>query len=525
MFEKTFSRRRFIKMSALTLLAMTAPNFLGDAQAADKNCRIRTRQGFYNGFVDKRGVKTWLGIPYAKPPVDKLRWRAPEKLSDGNGEFDAKIFGATPPQDIDELEEASVNRQSEDCLTLNVWTRGGKNLPVMVFIPGGGFVNGGTSDPIYNCAKLAARHDVLFVTINYRLNIFGSLNLAAIDPNFEGTGNLCIQDQVTALRWVKENISEFGGDPDNVTVFGESAGSISTMLLTVTPAAKNLFGKAIAQSGHLGFYHTFDYSAQLAEIFMHACDCKNIRDLLSKSTDELKTAYINLIQERRFLTEVDYMPTCDGKFLPEHPLAELKNGAARGIKLLTGTTVDEYSYWALQFDNFFEVFPDFHKEFAPSLYEDELEAVQSVYQTWQENHPRKNYSEFANQLDWRVGQELDAEYQSAFDDVYFYLFSQKSSIKNLGACHAIDLPFVFGNPSKDLETHPAENLIEQVQAAWISFATTGNPNNEFIPRWEKYSADNRQTMEINSERWTAHKDLNIDNLNELRGIYESYLPD
>ena len=512
-------------MSAMTLLAMTAPNFFCNAQAADKNCRVLTRQGIYNGFVDKRGVKTWLGIPYAKPPVGKLRWHAPEKLSDGNGEFDAKNFGATPPQDIDKFETASINNQSEDCLTLNIWTRGGKNLPVMIFIPGGGFINGGTSDPLYNCAKLAARHDVLFVTINYRLNIFGSLNLAAIDPNFEGTGNLCIQDQVAALRWVKENISEFGGDPDNITVFGESAGSISTMLLTVTPAAKNLFGKAIAQSGHLGFYHTFDYSAALAEKFMHASDCKNIRELLSKSTEELKAAYMTLIEGRPFLTEVDFMPTCDGKFLPEHPLAELKNGAARGIKFMSGTTVDEYYYWALYFDNLPEIFPDFHTELALAIYEGEFETVQSVYETWQKNHPREDYLEFANQLDWRVGQELTAEYQSAFNDVYYYLFSQKSSIKNLDSCHAIDLPFVFGNPSNDVEAHPSEKLIKQVQAAWISFAKTGNPNNPLIPNWQPYGADNRQTMEINSKRWTAHKDLNNDNLAELRGVYESYLLD
>ena len=162
---------------------------------------------------------------------------------------------------------------------------------------------------------------------------------------------------------------------------------------------------------------------------------------------------------------------------------------------------------------------------AESIYEGEFLTVEKVFETWQKNHPREDYLEFANQLDWRVGQELDAEYQSAFDDVYFYLFSQKSSTKNLSSCHAIDLPYVFGIPDEDLEPRPSAKLIKQVQAAITSFAKTGNPNNEFIPRWEKYSADNRQTMEINSERWTAHKDLNIDNLNELRGIYESYLPD
>lgn len=526
MFEKIFSRREFIKMSALTTLALTVPNPFGEVQAAVKTCKTRTRHGIYNGFIDKRGVKTWLGIPYAKPPVGNLRWHAPEKLSDSNAEFDATKFGATPPQDIDELEKASFNRQSEDCLTLNIWTSDRKkNLPVMVFIPGGGFVNGGSSDPLYNGAKLAANHDVLIVTINYRLNIFGSMNFAAIDSNFAGTGNLCIQDQVAALTWIKENILDFGGDPVNITVFGESAGSISTLLLMVTPAAQGLFGKAIAQSGNLAFYHTPDYSAQLVERFMNLGGYKDMRELMSKPTEELMTTYKMLCKARMLSTEMDYLPTCDGKFLPEHPLKALQDGAARGIKFMTGTTTEEYRYWALYFDNFAESMPTFHAEISGSLYEGEFTASEKLFNEWQKNHASENYSEFANHLDWRVGQELAAEYQSKFADVYFYLFSQKSPNKNLGSCHAVDLPFVFGNPSEDTEPHPSAKLIKQVQKAWTMFAITGNPSNALVPAWKLYTVDDRQTMEINSKAWTCHKDLNTANLTELRGVYESYLLD
>lgn len=526
MFEEIFSRREFIKTTALTTLALTVPNPFKTVQAAVKTCRARTRQGIYNGFVDKRGVKTWLGIPYAQPPVGNLRWHAPEKLSDGNGEFDATKFGASPPQDVDEFEDASLNRQSEDCLTLNIWTRDRKkNLPVMVFIPGGGFVNGGTSDPIYNGANLAANHDVLVVTINYRLNIFGSMNFAAIDSSFAGTGNLCIQDQVAALKWIKENILEFGGDPVNITVFGESAGAISTLLLMVTPAAQGIFGKAISQSGHLAFYHTPDYSAELAERFMHLGGYKDMRELMNKPAEELLETYKTLCAARPLATEMDYLPTCDGKFLPEHPLKALKDGAARGIKLMTGTTAEEYLYWALYFDDFADNMPTFHAEITSSLYEGEFTASEELYGAWQKNHAGENYLTFANHLDWRVGQELAAEYQSKFADVYFYLFSQSSPNKNLGSCHAIDLPFVFGNPSEDTDPKPAAKLIKQVQEAWTMFATTGNPSNALTPTWKPYTADDRQTMEINSKRWTCHKDLNTQNLNELRGVYEGYLLD
>lgn len=521
---KIFSRRDFIKATAITAIAFGLPDFSSLVQAAVKDCAVRTRTGIYNGFVDKHGVKTWLGIPYAKPPVGALRWRAPESLEPSNKEFDAKKFGATPLQDFDEFEDAAFNEQGEDCLTLNIWTRGSKrNLPVMVFIPGGGFVGGSSSDPIYNGARLAANHDVVVVTINYRLNIFGFMNFAEIDSSFEDTGYLGIKDQIAALKWVKENILEFSGDPVNITLFGESAGSISTALLMVTPAAQGLFNKAIAQSGHIAFYHTPKYSARFAEEFMNFGGYKNMRELLNKPADELRSTYVRFCETRPLDTEFDYMPTCDGKFLPAHPILELKNGAARGIKLMTGTTAEEYQYWNLYFGDLNDIIQKFHMEFTRSLYEDKITTSEEIYRMWTKNHANESYLNFANQMDWRVGQELMAEYQSAFNDVFFYLFSQKSSNKDLGSCHSIDLPFVFGNPEDDIELNPSKKLIKQVQAAWASFATTGNPSTSLAPPWKPYTADDRQTMEINSKAWICHKDLNTSNLNDLRGVYEEHL--
>ena len=530
MFDRKISRRDFIKMTSMTALAFAATNFFSNNHvAAKKICTAKTRCGTYNGFVDK-GVKTWLGIPYAKPPVENLRWRAPEKLAPTDKTFDAKKFGLTPIQDRDPVEPASLLPQGEDCLTLNIWARNfDGHKPVMVFIPGGGFISGGSGDPLYNGARLAAAHDVVVVTINYRLNVFGFMNFAAIDSDFDGTGYLGIQDQVAALTWIKENVENFGGDPDNVTVFGESAGSISAMLLTVTPAAKGLFHKVIAQSGHLGFYHTAEYSAQLAEEFMEIGGYKNMRELLNKPAAELEATYEKLYRRHGILSEMDYLPTCDGKFLPEHPFFDLKIGAARDIKFLTGTTAEEYRYWLLYYGDMLDDMAAFHTKITRSFYENEFVASEKFYRTWQENHADiaedVRYLEFANQIDWRVGQELAAEYQSAFDDVYFYLFSQSASIGNLGSCHAVDLPFVFNNPSADIEPKPSSKLVKQVQAAWTTFAATGNPNNDLIPQWKKYGVDDRETMEINSSAWTCHKDLNVQNLNELRRVYEDYLLD
>ena len=521
------SRRDFIKTTALALAAMKI--FGGKVQAAEP-CQIRTRQGIYNGFVDARGVRTWLGIPYAKPPVGNLRWRAPETLEPSDKIFSAKNFGASAIQDRDPIEPASLLKQSEDCLTLNIWTRSAKkNLPVMVFIHGGGFLNGGSGDPLYNCAKLAAGHDIVFVTINYRLNIFGFMNFAAIDSNFADTGYLGIKDQIAALTWVKENIEHFGGNPDNVTVFGESAGAISVSLLMVTPAARGLFQKAIAQSGHAAFYHTPDASAKVVEEFMTFSGCKNMSELMKKSSGELSALYDKFCTERFLSADIDYMPTCDGKFLPNHPLRAFKDGAARGIKLLTGTTEDEYLYWALYFGDVSGQLSEYHKALTPLRYEGEFTTATEVYQAWQKNYmdleEDDRYIEFANQLDWRVGQELMAEYQSNFADVYFYLFSQPSPVEELESCHAMELAFVFGNPAEHIEPNPPQSLVKQVQAAWCSFAADGAPSHFRIPTWKKYSVDDRQTMEINSSAWTCHKDLNVKNLEELRGVYENHLLD
>ncbi len=490
--------------------------------AAD-NCTVKTRYGKFNGFVDKNGVKTWLGIPYAQPPVGALRWQAPQPLKPSNKTRDAKEFGFTAMQTVDDRETASLRPQSEDCLMLNIWTRGnGKNLPVMVYIPGGGFQTGGSSDVRYHGANFAAAHDVVLVTINYRLNAFGFLNLAGIDSSFEDSGCLGIKDQVAALQWVKENIGEFGGNPDNVTIFGQSAGSSSVMLLTVTPAAKNLFQKAIPQSGHLGLYNTSDESAKVGQIFMEMSGAKTIGDLMKKSSAELINIYEKVNGLNPDTSLLNYMPTCDGKFIPAEPFKALKDGAAREIKFLTGTTSDEWCFWLLfTSPKFFEMLRA-SSRFVLAKYNG-TDTPEEIYRKWLENRPdtEDNYIDFVNNADWRVGQEVAAEYQSKFNDVYYYLFSEQSPIENLRAYHGIDLVYTFNLPDKNYNPNPAPNFIRQVQATWAAFAANGNPDNEFIPHWEKYTVANRQTMELNSKACVCHKDLNTGNLNSLRHVYES----
>ena len=516
------TRREFIKGAAMSFLAINTLGILPNNAFASDNCAVKTKYGTFNGFVDENGVKTWLGIPFAQPPVGKLRWRAPQPLKPTNKSFDAKKFGFKEIQISDPIADASEIPQSEDCLTLNIWKRSEKkNLPVMVFIHGGAFSFESASDPLYYGSNFAAANDVVLVSFDYRMNVFGFMNFAAIDSSFEDSGYLGLKDQVAALQWVKENIAEFGGNPDNITIFGESAGSISCMLLTVAPAAKNLFGKAIMQSGHLYFYHTPEKSAKLAEMFMEMSGAKKMGDLMKKSSDEIKNIYLKL-SESRGLSLGDYFPTCDGKFLPKNPLQELKNGAARGIKFLTGNTADEWRCFLMADEKLFEHFRAEPEKSSPIFSSYKKQTNEEVYKKWLKNRPDNadTYGDFATQIDWRVGQEVTAEYQSKFEDVYFYLFSELSPIEILRSCHALDLPFTFNNPEM-LHQNPPQNLVKQIQATWEAFAATGNPNNEFIPHWEKYSADNRQTMELNSKGCVLHKDLNTENLNSLRYVYES----
>ena len=496
---------------------------LRDFQSAtNDNCTVKTRYGTFNGFVDKNGVKTWLGIPFAQPPVGKLRWQAPQPLNPSNKSFDAKKFGAAAVQSVDPTEDASsYSVQSEDCLTLNIWTRGeGKNKPVMVFIHGGGFSVGGSVDPLYNGTNIAAAHDVVIVTLNYRLNVFGFMNFASIDSAFEDTGYLGIKDQIAALKWIKENIVAFGGNPDNVTIFGQSAGSISVMLLTVTPAAKNLFQKAISQSGHLKFYNTPEESAALAERFIELSGAKTMSNLINKSTAEIKSIYEKVSAGGLAEKPSEYLPTCDGKFIPHDPFKALKDGSARGIKFLTGNVADEWRLW-LQFnENFSKTYRDNPETFSTVFQKYKANTAEKIYQAWLKNRPdtEENFIDFAIQADWRVGQELASEYQSNFADVYFYVFSHWVN-EIFRACHDSDLPYVFN--ALDGLPNPAPNLVQQIQASWAAFAATGNPDNETIPHWEKYSAGNRQTMELNSKGCVCHKDLNTENLNSLRYVYEN----
>lgn len=497
-------------------------------------CKAKTKTGTYKGFVSPDGVNTWLGIPYAKPPVGKLRWRAPEPLEENDEERGAVDFGPSAVQHFDEWELASARPQSEDCLTLNVWTRNlaVKDKPVMVYIHGGGYFTGGSSDPLYDGRILASRNDVVVVSINYRINMYGFMNFAEIDARFAESGYLGIMDQVAALRWIHENIEAFGGNPGNVTIFGESAGSGSACLLMVTPAAKGLFHKVIAESGPIQLSQSSAHSSRLAKEFMGLCGCKNMDEMLELTTEQLRIPYNTLREKYYYDTELMYAPTCDGKFIPEYPLKALKEGAGAGVALMTGTTANEYNYWGLYYDDLEHEMPEFHEKMMPIMFRERYSGRAADYEAWQKTRtdlePGPRYLEFMTQLDFRVGQELLAEYQSKYNDCFMYMFDYVSTIPNLGSCHAIEVPFVFHHLDSESGlsfTGPdaPNHLADETQDAWVRFATTGDPNSPMNPKWKPYREDDREIMEINDREWVCHKDYNTENLQMLRHVYEDNL--
>lgn len=231
-----------------------------------------------------------------------------------------------------------------------------EGFTIHVHSEGGGFQSGGSSDPLYSGTNIATTHDVLVVNFNYRVNVFGFVNFASLDSSFEDSGYLGIKDQVAVLQWVKENISNFGGDPDNITIFGESAGAISCMLQAVIPESKGLFDKAIPQSAISYMYNTLEHSAEVATAYMKFGGAKTMNDMMKKSSAELVALYEKVKENRLAETAGDYLSTCDGKFIPSNPFKALNDGGARGIKMLTGTTADEWRYWLMYMDNFFEMF-------------------------------------------------------------------------------------------------------------------------------------------------------------------------
>lgn len=475
---------------------------------------VSTASGRIRGY-DDAGVAAFKGIPYAAPPVGSNRFRPAEPVKPWTDVLDALEFGPVAPQPESPPELSAFQReQSEaDCLTLNIWTpdTDDKKRPVLFWIHGGSLVMGSGAD--FNGQRLAARGDVVVVSINYRLGLFGFLYV----PNM--TANVGLLDQVQALKWIKKNVGLFGGDPSNITIFGESAGSTSVSALMTMPAAKGLFKRAIMQSSACySFAHKPEGGEAVAgRIFsILGIQYGDLEALRAVSAEKLIETYQKAM-EGSFLRD-SYPPFADGDVLPMNPLEAIQKGLAGNIELLAGTNENEGSLWSLWDPNIDKIDDkELHRRFQSVLGEfgQDENTVKEFLHVYTEETSKKLlterrsvYEAFATDYMFRIPVRRYLEEQSVHQpDVYSYLFSWKTPEMEgkLGATHALEIPFVIGTLSERAvgifpkRTAETDKLSFNMMDAWLNFARCGDPNHKNIPNWPAYDVNQRATMVFDNE--------------------------
>jgi para-nitrobenzyl esterase len=494
------------------------------------------RSGRLEGARKRAGL-VFRGVPYAAPPVGPLRFRAPQPVAAWTDVRPATHFAPSAPQAgamnwlVRQVVGAATGRQSEDCLSLNVWTPAldGRRRAVLVFVHGGAFVLGSGSTPLYSGARLSERGDVVVVTLNYRLGALGSLALRDVLPDgSDSDTNLGLRDQLAALAWVQGNIEAFGGDPESVTVFGESAGAMSLGALLGSPRAKGLFRRAILQSGAAHNVSSAPQAQRVAEEFLARLGAwgTSVAQLRAAPLEEILRAQggtsAALLRE---LGGLPFQPSVDGDVLPEPPLVALSRGAAADVALLAGTNSDEWKLFMLgdlsarRMDE-----ATLRRRFARSLGDAHIERAWRAYAraplARAPEAPHERWSAFQSDriFHWPAARLLDL-HATHSRETYAYRFDWAPPLNRarIGACHGIELPFVFGAILEPWARPLAgaasgsRKLAHRVQEAWLAFAKTGHPGHSGLPYWPPYDTEKRQAMQL-ARRCRAFPDYGRDAL-------------
>lgn len=478
------------------------------------------QNGRFVGQVEKEtNVLSFKGIPYAKPPVKELRWKAPQAPDSSSALIKADKFGKSSIQCEDHSEPASFNEIGEDCLTLNVWTKdlNTKNKPVMVYFHGGAFAWGGTSDPLYNGEYFVKENeDIVMVTCNYRVGLMGFADFSKVPggEEYADAPHLGLLDHIQALKWVQNNIASFGGDPDNVTIFGESAGGGTTSTLLVMEEAKGLFHRCISQSGAVNL--TFDQAELDAtgqtEGLLKITGAKTMKDLVAIPEDELIDLYIHPDEETGiFLNGMFNMPLRDGKRIPADPYKALADGAGSSVDLMIGSNANEWNYWfnyfmdekgTIDFDAFQSVYVDPKLE-AMKGYGTEESNIVTEFLALQKEKGMTDLAaktEFCNEMAFRMPAVNEAaKHTQAGGRSYVYYFGKESALANMGACHASEVAYVFHNlKDEQIAGKVDAKLAKDMSTAWANFARTGDPSSKEI-KWAPYNSDTQTTMVIGND--------------------------
>ena len=486
-------------------------------QGLSSSLKLSTENGMVEGKA-MGSVHAFLGIPYAAPPVGELRWKPPVPAAKWTGVRKATQFGARCMQG--RIFDDMVFRDpgpSEDCLMLNVWAPAeAKKLPVMVWIYGGGFVAGATSEPRQDGHKLS-QQGVVVVSMNYRLGVFGFFVhpglVAESDRN--AAGNYGLLDQVAALEWVHRNIAAFGGDPGNVTIFGESAGSFSVSALMASPLAKGLFHKAIGESGAAFSSSSLPFKSLQARVeedskFVSSLGVQTLTQLRALPAEKLLEASLKKEGKRdRF----HFGPDVDGSFLPEAVSAIFAAGKQNDVSLLAGWNHDEGSFdytSAPETPTAASVKAMAEKEFGARSAE-----VLRLYPANTDAEAQRSLEDFDGDqfIAFSTWKWIEAQATTGKQPVYRYRFDlalpqDPKGPTGLGAYHSAEIEYVFGMlDSKALPWRPEDRtLSEQMQKYWANFARSGDPNGPGLPQWPVYDAASGWRLMYLSAQPEAQKD-------------------
>jgi len=482
---------------------------------------VRIDTGAVRGTLEN-GVRVYRGIPYAAPPVGDLRWRAPQPVKPWNTVLQCDKFCPSCPQP----KYDPVGRTSEDCLYLNIWTQARERtekLPVMVWIHGGAWTFGSGSLPRYNGSNLAQK-GVVVVTLNYRLGPFGFLAhpLLNRESPMETSGNYGFLDQIAALQWVQRNIAAFGGDPAKVTIFGESAGSISVNLHLVSPLSRGLFCRAVAESGGVYPFRALfpqnsgnpEQAFKMGERFAEVLKCDKTKDpiaaMRAKTTDEIMGAFA--FSWGPGATGLAFVPVFDGKVLPGNPLEIIARGEQLGVPLIMGSNRDDGSAF------YPGMTPKQYQSWLQSLYPN---AWSRVFSAFRADKPQEVKPAFASFLTISMFSEparfTVASMAQKGVPAYLYQFArlpQTEGARKFGVYHGLEVDYVFGGlDKKPGYTQDDLALSQAVMNYWTNFAKNGNPNRPGLELWPAYQSERDENLEldsplkVNSRLWKTQSDL------------------
>ena len=484
----------------------------------DKSLAVKCINGTFVGKKNN-GVIAYKGIPFVgKQPVGELRWKAPVDVVPDDGVYEAYYNGKSPCQMDYGAQFASVYVNGEDCLYLNIWKAddGATKKPVMVWIHGGAFTVGGTVEPCEDGTNFVKENpDVILVSIEYRLGVFGFLHLSHLPDgkDYPDAQNLGIMDQMMALKWIHENIAGFGGDPDNVTIWGESAGGDSVTIIPLIEGSHKYFRKVIAQSGTPVLSRSTKQAIEDTNEFMDMLGCKTVADLQKIEVEELLKALNNLGDMR-------IGPERDGKYLPLDPYEAYANGAAKDIDILQGCNKDEMNFFMID-AGAGESFMNFYSKRWAKNSAQLTDGEKALVESFCKDIKGESYEPFCklyNQI-WFFAPlfRLTENHVKAGGKSYNYYFTVESSVPMMKSGHAVEMSTVFNHPEENLLTGRVfdETFSKTMRKMWVQFAKTGNPSlsAEISPdgkahEWPLYNLKDKEIMVL--DEFNIHPEKEAD---------------